>query len=162
MITCTFENGNVASPGIRHITVGTILLKNDQVLLCLRGTKNGKPMLESGKWGLLGGFMDRDETLIECAKREIYEESGYEVKDIYLFRINDDPGRPMEDRQNVDFIFVATAGVQKGTFDEEVRELKWFDLSALPQKSQIAFDHDDSLQLYIEHLSSPKVLPILG
>ena len=54
MITCTFENKNKAS--LRHVTVNAIVVKDNQVLLGKRGTVNGKPVLESGKWGLLGGF----------------------------------------------------------------------------------------------------------
>lgn len=162
MITCTFENGIVASPGIRHITTSNIILKNNQVIMCLRGTKNGQPILESGKWGLLGGFMDRDETLVESVKREVMEESGWEIEDLQLFRINDNPNRPKEDRQNVDFIFIAQATKQIGHYDEEVRQLKWFDLDDLPTAAQIAFDHGENLELYIKHLTSPRVLPILG
>ena len=53
MITCTFENNNKAS--LRHVTVNAIVIKNNQVLFGKRGTVNGKTILESGKWGLLGG-----------------------------------------------------------------------------------------------------------
>ncbi|MFZ2199624.1 MAG: NUDIX domain-containing protein [Microgenomates group bacterium] len=162
MITCTFENGNVAKPGIRHITTSNIIIRNGQVLMCLRGTKNGQPILESGKWGLLGGFMDRDETIIQSVQREVMEESGWEIDTPELFRINDYPGRPMEDRQNVDFIFIAHVTKQIAVHDEEVKELKWFSLDALPPQDQIAFDHGEDLRFYIEHLRNPKQLPLLG
>ncbi len=162
MITCTFENGKVASPGLRHITTSNIILRNNQVLMCLRGSKNGHPILESGKWGLLGGYMDRDETIIEAVRREVHEESGWTIKNIQLFRINDNPNRPMEDRQNVDFIFIAEADHQIEQFDEEVLELRWFSLDALPPADQIAFDHGQDLELYLEHLKKPALLPILG
>ena len=55
MITCYFENNNKAF--LRHVTVNAIVIKDNQVLLGKRGTFNGKPILESGKWGLLGGFL---------------------------------------------------------------------------------------------------------
>ena len=55
MIICSFENGNKTS--LRHVTVNAIVIKDNQVLLGKRGTFNGKPILESGKWGLLGGFL---------------------------------------------------------------------------------------------------------
>lgn len=162
MITCTFENGNVAKPGIRHITTSNIIIRGNQVLMCLRGTKNGQPILESGKWGLLGGFMDRDETITQSVQREVMEESGWSIKNIHLFRINDNPGRPKEDRQNVDFVFIAEVDKQVASFDEEVRELRWFPLDQLPPMDQIAFDHGEDLGLYLEHLHVPKQLPILG
>ena len=162
MITCTFENGNVASPGLRHITVNAIVIKDNQVLMGLRAPVKKLIMLETGKWALIGGFFDRDETLIEALKREVMEESGWEVDNVQLFRLNDFPGRPMEDRQNVDMIFIARAVKQTGLHDHEIKEIKWFSLDALPPADQIAFDHGEDLDLYKKHLKNPQKLPILG
>lgn len=145
MITCIFENNNKTS--LRHITVNAIVMKDNRVLLGKRGMLNGKKISEFGKWGLLGGFMGRDETLIECAKREVMEESGWEITDIKLLKINDNPNRPKEDRQNVDFIYTAKAVRQIAKGDEEVSHLKWFPLDKLPPKEQIAFDHVDALEM---------------
>jgi len=160
MITCYFENNNKAS--LRHVTVNTIVVKDEQILFGKRGTLNGKLIAESGKWGLLGGFFDRDENLIQAAKREVMEESGWEIDDLKLFRINDNPNRPMEDRQNVDIIFIANAIKQTGKSDEEVSHLQWFDFDKLPAKEEIAFDHGDSLELYKKYLKEKFLLPILG
>lgn len=161
MISCTFEGGNIANPGIRHVTTSNIILNdNNQVLMCLRGTKNGIPILESGKWGLLGGFVDRDETIIESVKREVLEESGWTIDDIYLLCINDNPNRPKEDRQNIDFVYVAKVVSQEIVHDEEVKELRWFNLDDLPSEDQIAFDHALAIKLYIKHRNNPLELPI--
>src|SRR3989338_2293515 len=116
MITCIFENNNKAS--LRHVTVNAVVVKDNQVLLGKRGTHNGKPILESGKWGLLGGFFNRDDNLTQAVKREVMEESGWEINGLKLFRINDNPNRPKEDRQNVDVIFIASAIKQTKTSDE--------------------------------------------
>lgn len=160
MITCTFENNNKTS--LRHVTVNAIVIKNNQVLLGKRGTSNGKPILESGKWGLLGGFFGRDENLIQAVKREVLEESGWEISDLKLFRINDNPNRPKEDRQNVDMIFIAKAVKQTGVSDEEVSRLQWFDFDKLPAKEEIAFDHGDAIELYKKYLREKFPLPVLG
>ncbi len=160
MITCTFENNNKAL--LRHITVNAIVVKDNQVFLGKRGTHNGKSIAESGKWGLLGGFFGRDENLIEAVKREVMEESGWEIGDLKLFRINDNPNRPKEDRQNVDIIFITNAIKQIKASDEEVTNLQWFDLDKLPPKEEIAFDHGDNLELYKKYLKEKFSLPILG
>ena len=160
MIICTFENNNKTS--LRHVTVNAIVVKNTQILLGKRGTLNGKPILESGKWGLLGGFFNRDEKLTQAVIREVMEESGWEINDLKLFRINDNPNHPLEDRQNVDFIFISDAVKQTGSSDEEVYHLQWFDLDKLPAKGQIAFDHGDSLELYKKYLKEKFPLPVLG
>ncbi|MFA6390540.1 MAG: NUDIX domain-containing protein [Patescibacteria group bacterium] len=160
MITCYFENKNKAF--LRHVTVNAIVIKDGQILLGKRGTLNGKPISESGKWGLLGGFFGHKENLVQAVKREVMEEGGWEINNLKLLRINDNPNRPHEDRQNVDFIFIANAVKQTGISDEEVSRLQWFDLDKLPAKEEIAFDHGDSLELYKKYLKEKFFLPILG
>jgi ADP-ribose pyrophosphatase YjhB (NUDIX family) len=161
MITCTFENGNVASPGLRHVTVNAIVVKDGQVLMGLRAPVKGLTMLESGKWALLGGFFGFGENLETAVKREVMEESGWEITNLRLFRINDNPGRSKEDRQNVDMIFIADAVKKVGVSDAEISKLQWFSLDNLPPADQIALDHREDLELYIKYLASPHDLPIL-
>ncbi|OGK24794.1 hypothetical protein A2954_04485 [Candidatus Roizmanbacteria bacterium RIFCSPLOWO2_01_FULL_37_12] len=86
MIRYFFENDKKAS--LRHVTVNGIVIKVNQILLGKRGTLKGKPILESGKWGLLGGFLGRDENLVQAVNREVMEESGWEIAADQLFRIN--------------------------------------------------------------------------
>jgi len=162
MITCIFEDNVQARGGLRHVTLNVLVIDNNRILLGKRGSANGKPMLEAGKWGLLGGFLDRDETLIEGAKREVREESGCEIKNVILFRINDNPNRPMEDRQNVDIVFIAELDSQTPHINEEVTHLEWFPLEQLPPSAQLAFDHGEEIELYKQHLKSKKQLPLLG
>lgn len=159
MITCFFENGDKTS--LRHITVNAIVIKDKQILLAKRETYNGKPILESGKWGFLGGFLDRDENIRTGLKREVFEESGWEIDNLKLFRINDSPNRPKEDRQNVDIIFIARAVKQNKVISEEVRELEWFDLDKLPI-DQMAFDFGENLQLFLQYQKQKFNLPIWG
>lgn len=161
MITCTFENGNVAKPGLRHVTTSALVIKDGQLLMGLRAPVVGLTMLESGKWGLLGGFFDRDENLLTAIKREVMEESGWEIDDIQLFRINDNPNRPKEDRQNLEMVFIARGVRQTGKSDKEVAKLQWFPLNALPPKEQIAFDHGDNIELYKKYVLNPHPLPLL-
>lgn len=156
MISCTFEHGNEAL--LRHVVVDALLMKDGQILLI----KRADSLLEGGKWALPGGFLDRDETTIDATKREVMEESGYEVTDITLFRIIDNPDRPHEDRQNVAFIYICQAGEKNGKHDWEVSAQKWFDLNNLPEKSQIAFDHYENIELYKKYTREKHTLPIIA
>jgi len=135
MISCQFENSSKAS--LRHVTVDVLVLKEGKILLC----KRSKKILEAGKWGLLGGFVERDETLQEAVKREVMEESGYQVQNIKLLTIRDNPDRPHEDRQNISFVFLAEAIDKIADHDWEVEDLQWFDFDDLPEKEKIVFDH---------------------
>lgn len=143
MITCAFEDGTPAT--LRHVTVDVLVFNSQNQLLLIKRT--GK-LLEGGKWGLVGGFVDRDETLLQAAAREVQEESGYEVHDLQLLTIRDNPDRPHEDRQNISFVYTAKAGAKIANSDWEVDDVQWFDLHDLPPKNQIAFDHYANIELY--------------
>lgn len=156
MITCTFENGNQNS--LRHVTVGCLVVKEDKILLA----KRSEGLVEAGKWCLLGGYVNRDETISEAGIRESLEESGWSVGNLRLLRVNDSPARPRQDHQNVDFIYIADAVGKVGEPDWESQALRWFPLSKLPTAAQIAFDHSESIELYKKYLRTPFPLPVLG
>lgn len=144
MINCAFENGGEGL--LRHVVVDVLLIDGQKILLVKRVGK----LLESGKWALPGGFLDRDETTKQGAIREVKEETGYEIQIIKLLRIVDDPDRPKEDRQNISFVYVAEPRVKTGVADQESSEMKWFDLDKLPLVEEIAFDHYDNIKIYLE------------
>lgn len=162
MITCFFENNNPAKGGLRHVTVNAIIVHENKILLGKRGTVQGKQMLESGQWGLVGGFVGRDETLVEAVKREALEETGCELDQLTLFRIKDNPNRPKEDRQNIEFVFISTLLKQTQVTDEEISHLEWIALEALPSAEDMAFDHGEDIQLYKKFVSKTHPLPIFS
>src|SRR5579884_2058083 len=146
MINCAFENGNQAS--LRHATVDVIVIKNGQVLLVKRNNK----LLEGGKWSLTAGFVDRDETAAQAGAREVLEESGWQIKNLTLLTIRDNPDRPAEDRQNISFVFFCEAVEKTGESDWESDEVRWFSLDSLPPREQLAFDHAEDIALYKRYL----------
>jgi 8-oxo-dGTP diphosphatase len=154
MINCEFEDGGKVS--LRHAVVNSLVLKDNKILLVKRSAK----LLEGGKWGLAGGFMDRDETLKEAAEREIFEETGWRVKNIQLLTIIDKPSSQREDRQNISFVYFCTATEKTGEADWESDEQKWFPLTELPAKESIAFDHAECIDLYMNYLSNDLSLPV--
>jgi 8-oxo-dGTP diphosphatase len=145
MISCNFENGSKAS--LRHVTVDTIVLNADKTQILL--AKRAAGQLEAGKWCLPGGYMDRDETTAQTAAREVYEETGYDLFSIVFIKFNDNPDRPGEDRQNINFLYSAVANKQIGTPDDESSEIDWFHINNLPDKSQFAFDHFEAVANYL-------------
>ena len=161
MITCTFEDKGTGL--LRHVTTNAIVVRDGQVLLAKRGTYHGgKPLLEAGKWALIGGFLSRDESIEEALRREVMEESGWIIENLRLFHIKDNPDRTGEDRQNIEFVYIADVVKQTGTYDEEVSALTWFPLDALPDRDMMAFDHGDDLQQFIAFNQSPFPLPFMG
>ena len=159
MITCYFENG--AKTSLRHVCVTAIINnQKNKVLLVKRGFFQGKKIPEHGKWALVGGYLERNETLVQGLKREVKEETGFLINHLKLFRINDSPKRPNEDKQNVEIIFLAEAGSRLKVQNEEVLDQRWFNLNKLPAKNKIAFDHWQTLQLYQKYLTDKLKLPL--
>lgn len=156
MITCTFEKGYNAK--LRHVVVHAIVEKDGRILL----EKRTGDILETGKWGLPGGFLDRDETLGEGTLRELKEETGWEGKIISLFRINSLPGRPHEDRQNVAFDFIITPIRQISLPDHESSRVEWIAIDKLFPLDSFAFDHGETIGLYLKYRKNPFNLPILN
>ncbi|HVZ12345.1 MAG TPA: NUDIX hydrolase [Patescibacteria group bacterium] len=156
MISCKFENDTPAN--LRHVTVGSIVVNDqNQILLVKRAVEH-----RFGKYSIPGGFLDRDENTQEGTLRELKEETGYEGKIDFLFRVNDNPERPKEDRQNVDFLYVCKVIGGEPTLNHEVSEIKWFTEAELPIDEEFAFDHRETILKYFEYLKQPFQLPIIG
>lgn len=150
MINCTFENEHTAS--LRHVTVDAIVVSDNKILLVKRASHLTNP----NKYALPGGFLDRDETTEDAVRREIKEETGYDVKSVKLFRTNDTPNRKGEDRQNVDFVFIVEVGGKTSKSDNEIQKIAWFDLGKLPKPDDFAFDHYENIELYKKHKNEQK------
>jgi len=161
MIRCKYENGDEV--GLRHVVTGVLIVKENKVLLEKRGTFRGKPLSESGKWSMVGGYLDRNETLEEGLRREIKEEIGWEVGALTPLHVNSNPKRRSDqERQNVAVIYFASPLKQETVNSEEVADLKWFDLNRLPSEEEFAFDHYDELLLYKKYLKENLSLPVVS
>jgi 8-oxo-dGTP diphosphatase len=124
-----------ATYNARNTTCSVIAYENKKILLIKRGTEPLKRW-----WALPGGYLDWDETLEECALRELREETGYDGKKTKLFMVNSKPNRSKDGKQNVDHVFIIENLVKKYDFDKnEIEEVEWFSLDKIPEK--IAFDH---------------------
>lgn len=110
-----------------------LTLKGDKVLLGMKKRGFGE-----GRWNGFGGKVEKGETLMEAAKREMLEESGLVAEEI-------------EERGSIDFHFMDTGKLMEvHMFDvlkysgepvetEEMRP-QWFDLDKIPFNSMWADD----------------------
>jgi len=60
-----------------YVGVGVCVTKNGMVLLGKRRNAHG-----SGSWCFPGGHLEFGESIDQCARREVYEETGLEIKDL--------------------------------------------------------------------------------
>ena len=67
------------------VGVAVIVLKDDRILIGKRMSGVGK-----GTWALPGGKLEFGESWEECAKRELKEETGIEVKNLSFVYVTND------------------------------------------------------------------------
>ena len=120
------------------VVIGSAADSSRYVLLIQRGNEPYK-----GCWALPGGFMDMDETLEQCALRELKEETGLtpsgDITELKSFSTVDrDPrGRTI----TVAFLIEMTLTEAKG--GDDAADARWFPLNELPP---LAFDHDEIIK----------------
>ncbi|MCW8945344.1 MAG: NUDIX hydrolase [Sedimenticola sp.] len=118
-----------------------------QLLLVRRGQSPHK-----GKWALPGGFLEIDEDLDSCAKRELKEETG--AADLYieqLFTFGHPERDPRERIISVTYFALAPADKLTIRAGSDAAEAEWFPFDTLPE---LAFDHADIIQLAKERLAA--------
>ena len=109
-----------------------------KVLLIQRGDQPFK-----GGWAFPGGFMNMDETTEQCAIRELEEETGLKVSEVYQIgtysKVDRDPrGRTI----TVAYLAIIDEPITV-TGQDDAAKAEWWPLSALPE---LAFDHADIMQ----------------
>ncbi|MCQ2147287.1 MAG: NUDIX hydrolase [Bacteroidales bacterium] len=109
-----------------------------KILLIQRGIDPFK-----GMWAFPGGFLRMDETVEECARRELLEETGLATAYMEQFHtfstVNRDPrGRV------VTIAFFALVKISEVKGGDDAAKAAWFDLDALPE---LAFDHAQILEV---------------
>lgn len=119
--------------------------KDLNILLVERGLEPFK-----GLWALPGGFLKMDETVEECAKRELMEETN--VSDIYLEQFHTFSAVDRDPRERV--LTIAFYALVKPDDCEviggdDAAQAKWFCQNELPP---LAFDHEEIINMAKECL----------
>ena len=115
-----------------------------RVLLVQRGNEPFK-----GMWAFPGGFLNMDETLEQCARRELKEETGLDTpirfEELKSFSTVDRDPRG----RTISVAFVAEVPLSEVKGGDDAAEARWFPLDEIPQ---LAFDHGEMLQAALERL----------
>jgi mutator protein MutT len=113
--------------------VGFFLLDGERVLLAVRAFEPAK-----GKLDIPGGFIEAGETAEEAVVREAEEETGLRVSVVaYLGSFPDVYGERAE--PTLSLIYVVRRESGEPHAKDDVAELRWFDLNAIPD--DLAFAH---------------------
>lgn len=113
-----------------HIGITAIIMNGKKEILFEKRS-------DSDRWALIGGGLKINETLEDCCKREILEETGLKVSDLKQHKIYDDPSRIVEypDGNILRIITVVyTATVENDVelqISEESNDLQFFTMSEI-------------------------------
>ena len=157
----------------RSVAVSGIifLIKGNEIYILIG--KRGKAAADfQGYWNLPCGYLDRDETLTECFKREVYEETGFDIDKMlkkqpaidkynnldFPFRIHDDP--KTSNRQNVTMFYsvgfwienqetpLPKLTTENNDVIDEVDGLMWMHQDDIDEYD-FAFNHKDRINDFI-------------
>lgn len=99
-------------------------------------------------WAFPGGFMNIDETIEECAKRELQEETNFKVERMEQMMCFSSVHRDPRERV-ITIAFFALVKMQEVKAGDDALEAKWFKLKDVPS---LAFDHDYILRIALTKL----------
>lgn len=143
-------------PAVTTDVVAFTLVDNvPHFLLIQRANDPGK-----GQWAFPGGFVDKDEDLMEAAMRELREETGLAGVPLHQFHAFGEPGRdPRGHTVSVAYCCVAPPSKQAIEAADDAADARWFPLSDPPS---LAFDHDHILEKALQFLKRhPEISSVL-
>ena len=114
-----------------------------KVLLIQRGIEPYKD-----KWAFPGGFMQIDETVEECAKRELEEETGLKTTSVEQFYTFSDVNRDPRERV-ITVAHYALVRLEEVKGGDDAMSAQWFAMNEIPS---LAFDHDRILRMAVNRL----------
>lgn len=99
-----------------------------------------------GLWNVQGGFIDFDESAVQCAIRETWEEVGIQIqdKDVHFFKLDTNPHGKRQTMIASHYVIIDENTANKMTFSlsncepGEVEEIKWIDMRDLDKYNWIA------------------------
>jgi ADP-ribose pyrophosphatase YjhB (NUDIX family) len=101
------------------IIVGGVIKKDNKYLLVQEAQEKCR-----GKWNIPAGHLDPNETILEGAKREIFEESGFNVELTGILSISN---RVLPDDEFIGVIFsTEITGGEIRIDPREILDIKWF------------------------------------
>ena len=134
------------------VTADCVVFCNDSdglsVLLIERANEPFK-----GCWAFPGGFMEMDEDAEDCAKRELKEEAGLEIRTMRQLGAFTDVDRDPRGRMvSIAYYAVIEKSDVKGS--DDAAQAKWYPVDSIPV---LAFDHDKILRQALEVITSNTV-----
>ena len=134
------------------LTVDCVVFGLDDEDLKVMLIKRNLPPFK-GKWALPGGFVRVNESLDDAARRELREETGLDLADVYLeqlYTFGAVDRDPRERVVSVAYYALVNLGGRAVAASTDAAEAAWFSLGDVPT---LAFDHGDILDTALRRLT---------
>lgn len=120
------RNSNSGPMSVNKLFTLVFLKKNNSVLLGYKTRGLGK-----GLWNGFGGKVEKDETLVNCAKRELQEECNLMANNLtHIGVVRYD--LPYENSADVVHIFTCTNWGGQEEPSEEMNPIQWYKFTEIP------------------------------
>ncbi len=117
----------------------------DAVVLCRQSGEWELLLIKRGNepykdcWALPGGFLNMDETLEDCARRELEEETTMKYGSMQFVGLYDKPCRDPRGRVITAAFLAVLDSKPPIRASDDAAQARWWKLAELPE---LAFDHD--------------------
>lgn len=126
--------------------------------LCVLANKRGPGVDKTGKWNCPSGFLDYDETLEECACREVFEETGVTIHpdQLELKEVDSNVTRKAQNVLVRYSTFLMNASkirlTNENAEENEVTEVEWIPVTKVNDYEWVSDKHVAQIELYAKQL----------
>ena len=111
-----------------RIGIGVMIFKDDRVLMGKRLGSHGE-----GQYSFAGGHMEYMESFEDCARREVLEETGIEIKNIRFLMVANVKQYDLKHYVHLTLLADWKNGDPEVLEPNKCEEWLWFDLDNLPE-----------------------------
>lgn len=130
-----------------QIMVGTIIKRGNKILMIQEGKKGSSCY---GQWNFPSGHLEKEENILNGAKRETLEETGYHVKLKKIYPIQ----HIYYKEERIRFFFLAEIESKDIMYQpEDILNVKWMTIQKIKKLDKDLRDRENNLRLlsYIEN-----------
>lgn len=115
---------------VPRVGLGVIVVKDYKVLLGKRLSSSHSP----GVWQFAGGHLEFGESFEDCARREVKEETGIDIKNVHFVSATNDI-YPEENKHYITVFMIADyqSGELKVMEPDKAEKWDWYNWDQMPQ-----------------------------